>query len=67
MPIMVRPVKPDADRKVNVLRIRLTDEERAALDIAAHGRTSTWARRVLLKVAQSKRHSEESTDTTNAD
>lgn len=39
-------------RKRNVLRIMLTDAERAALDSAAAGQpTSTWARDTLLKLA----------------
>lgn len=49
---MVRPVKPALERKQNVLRIRLTDEERAALERAANGKTSTWARRLLLEAAR---------------
>lgn len=49
---MVRPTKPQDERKENVLRIRLTDDERRALDQAASGHTSTWARDVLLRAAQ---------------
>lgn len=51
---MVRPVKLPEERKENILRIRLTDDERAALDLAAKGRTSTWARRVLIAVAKKR-------------
>ena len=49
---MVRPMKLEQDRKANVLRIRLTEEERAKVNLAAQGRTSTWARRVLLAAAE---------------
>ena len=49
---MARPVKAEVERKQNVLRIRLTGEERAALEVAASGKTSTWARRVLLEAAR---------------
>jgi hypothetical protein len=52
-------VKPQASRKssarTDVLRIRLTEAERAALDgIAAKNTldTSTWARMELMKLAQ---------------
>jgi hypothetical protein len=50
-----RPPKPDDERKSAQLRIRLTDEERAALDAAADGKTSTWARKLLLRAATKKR------------
>ena len=47
--------KPLADvRKMDVLRLRLTDDERKQLDRAAAvaGQpTSTWARALLLQVA----------------
>jgi hypothetical protein len=49
-----RPKKPEGEVRENVLRIRLTDEERAALDEAARARhldTSTWARAELLALA----------------
>jgi hypothetical protein len=52
--MMGRPKKPDAERRGNILRIRLTVEERAALDEAANRtseETSTWARDILLGVA----------------
>lgn len=45
----------DGDNRENVLRIRLTDSERAELDQAADGRsldTSTWARSELLMLAR---------------
>jgi len=49
---MARPEKPPEERKENVLRIRLTDDERAELDKAADGKTSSWARETLLRAAQ---------------
>jgi hypothetical protein len=49
---MARPPIPPESRKTNVLRIRLTDEERDLLDRAAKGRTSTWARKALIKLAR---------------
>jgi len=52
---MARPEKPPEERKTNVLRIRLTEEERTKLDEAAKGNTSTWARIVLLKAAQRRK------------
>jgi hypothetical protein len=48
-----RPKK--TERKDNVLRIRLTDDERSALDDTAARRsleTSTWARSELLGLAK---------------
>jgi hypothetical protein len=52
--MMGRPKKPDSERKDSELRIRMTDEERKALDKAAQNagqETSTWARDLLLKNA----------------
>jgi hypothetical protein len=49
-----RPPKPDEDRRSAELRIRLTDEEREKLDDFAGGKTSTWARELLLKAATRK-------------
>ena len=52
---MTRPKMPDGEARQNVLRIRLTDAERAALDNEARARneeTSTWARRTLLALAR---------------
>ena len=49
-----RPPKADGERKDNVLRIRMTQEEREALDQAANGKTSSWARDVLLRAAKRK-------------
>lgn len=49
-----RPKKPEGEARVNVLRIRLTPAERAALDGAAAARgeeVSTWARAELLRIA----------------
>jgi uncharacterized protein (DUF1778 family) len=49
-----RPPKPDEERRTAELRIRLTDDEREILDKAAEGKTSTWARELLLKAATRK-------------
>lgn len=50
-----RPPKDPEERKENVLRIRLTAEERAVIDNAAccgGCDTSTWAREKLLSSAK---------------
>lgn len=48
-----RPSKPEEFRKTNVLRIRLTESERALLDDAADEKdTSTWARNILIRAAK---------------
>jgi len=47
-----RPPKPPDERKSDELRIRLTADERAELDRAADGKTSTWARELLLRAAR---------------
>lgn len=50
-----RPKKPEKEVREKTLRIRLTDEERGALDDAAahlHLDTSTWARMRLLQLAK---------------
>jgi len=47
-----RPTKPKADRRTNVLRILLKEDERASLDATAKGKmldTSTWARIILME------------------
>lgn len=49
-----RPPKPDSERRDNVLRIRLTEDERAQLDEVADN-VSTWAREVLLRAARRAR------------
>ncbi len=49
-----RPEKPPEERRENILKVCLTDEERAALDSAADGKVSVWARNVLLRAAKSK-------------
>ncbi len=50
-----RPPKEPDERKSAELRIRLTEQERAELDAAAGGNTSTWARELLMKAARRKR------------
>jgi hypothetical protein len=50
-----RPKKPEDEARGNVLRIRLTKEERKTLDEAARSRgleSSTWARMELLTLAK---------------
>lgn len=54
---MARPTKADSERKTNMLRIRLTAEDRALLDAAAESGgtdTSGWARNILLRNARRK-------------
>jgi uncharacterized protein (DUF1778 family) len=52
---MARPEKMPDERKENVLRIRLTVEERALLDRAARDKTSSWAREVLIQAAKRRK------------
>ena len=50
-----RPKKTKADAKTYMLRIRMTEEERALLEEAAKVRsldTSTWARSELVMLAR---------------
>jgi uncharacterized protein (DUF1778 family) len=50
-----RPKKAKAERRGNVLRIRLTLEERGVLDAAAESQAldvSAWGRMVLMKAAR---------------
>ena len=47
-----RPPKPDKDRRDIRFQVRLSPAELAALETAAKGKTSTWAREVLLKAAK---------------
>lgn len=46
------PVKSPEDRKDILLGIRLTAAEKAAIDVAANGKASAWARDVLLRAAK---------------
>jgi hypothetical protein len=46
------PPKPPEERKGSLLGIRLTAAEREAVDAAANGKASTWAREVILKAAR---------------
>ena len=55
--VMARPTKADAERKTSVLRIRLTEEDRRLLDVAATSSgldTSAWSRNILLRNAKRK-------------
>lgn len=50
-----RPKKPEGEARAGFLRIRVTAEERRALDDAAKSKsleTSTWARSELLTLAK---------------
>jgi uncharacterized protein (DUF1778 family) len=50
-----RPKKPEPETKSYMLRIRMTEEERALLEEAARFRsleTSTWARSELVTLAR---------------
>jgi hypothetical protein len=49
---MGRPPLPDDERRAKPLRIRLSDPEREEIDKAAGGKSSTWARQVLLREAR---------------
>ena len=51
-----RPPKADNERKDAELRIRTTQEERDLLDQVGGGKTSTWARDVLVRAAKRKLH-----------
>jgi len=49
-----RPPKPEKDRRQIRFQVRLSPAELAALESAAEGKTSTWAREVLLRAAKRK-------------
>ena len=52
---MARPKKAEGESRGNVLRIRLTEGERALLDQAAKAKsleTSTWGRSELVALAR---------------
>jgi hypothetical protein len=51
--MMGRPPKTEAERRTNILRIRLTPDERRKLDRKANAQgkeISTWAREQLLRM-----------------
>lgn len=50
------PEKPPEERRSVLLPIRLTQAERDAIDVAADGKASTWARDVLLRAAKRRSH-----------
>ena len=55
---MARPTKPPGEVRENVLRIRLTEVERKAIDETAQARgldSSTWARMELLALVKKSR------------
>ena len=47
-----RPPKADDERREIRFQIRLSQAELDQLDKAARGKTSTWARDILLKAAK---------------
>jgi len=47
-----RPAKSDKERREIRFQVRLSPEELAQLERAANGKTSTWAREVLLRAAK---------------
>lgn len=50
-----RPKKPESEVKTYMLRIRMTEEERALLDAVAQAKSlqlSSWARSELLALAR---------------
>jgi len=47
-----RPPKSDKERREIRFQVRLSPGELASLERAADGRTSTWARKVLLDAAK---------------
>lgn len=49
-----RPLKPDKDRRETRFQVRLSALELALIDKAAKGKTSTWAREILLNAAKKK-------------
>ena len=52
---MARPTKADIERKSNMLRIRMSGDDRDLLDALAKSEgldTSTWARMALLRIAK---------------
>jgi hypothetical protein len=49
---MGRPPKPATERQTARLEIRMTDAELKLIERAGGGKTSTWARQVLVKAAR---------------
>lgn len=49
---MGRPPKPPAERQAARLEIRMTEAELTLIERAAGGKTSTWARQVLVRAAR---------------
>ena len=49
-----RPPKPEEDRRTVRFEVRLTPAEVEAVKRATEGKTSTWARNVILKAAKRK-------------
>ena len=49
---MGRPPKPAIERQTARLEIRMTDAELKLIEKAGGGKTSTWARDVLVRAAR---------------
>jgi hypothetical protein len=49
------PEKSPEERKTVLLGVRLTEAEKAAVDAAAGGKASTWARDVILRAAKRRK------------
>lgn len=49
---MGRPPKPPEERQTARLEIRMTPAELELIEQAADGKTSTWAREVLVRAAK---------------
>ena len=50
------PTKAPEERKSVLFVIRLTEAEKAAIDSAADGKASKWARAVLLRAAKRRQN-----------
>jgi hypothetical protein len=47
-----RPPVPDEEKRKPAFLLKLTDDEHELIKQAAGGKTSTWAREVLLRAAK---------------
>jgi len=48
------PTKPPEQRKSRIFPVRLTEEEFSLLNTAANGKTSAWAREILIRTAKQR-------------
>ena len=53
-----RPSLPEKVKRDYTLRVRLSQNEQTEIETAANGKTSTWAREVLLRAARLKAEGE---------